>query len=867
MSRGIIKIAAITIAVALLFVATLNLFSEIDFVPIGWEHVGLKYSAWKVSLFRNVPPDYPAPDSIRIRAFTREFDRLSSTNATLSLYGLGNDIVWLSHYGDQEQYWRQTIGIFASGRDNNITISVDPIYADSDSVNYYNVNLERNSIHVYFSDSSTIYVPLEFNAILATYLKKYKAGISPVPDGNNFTWRPGDLANSIMQRISQNDYTANPGFLGYFFHCEPLNNSNTSEANHDSIRNYTRNTVQNIINVIREYDTGRPVVLFLSNYAGTYFQYDDYSADSTEFDQIFYSTEPNGFPAIRNWNVIVDLWAELTKYSSDADSVNIYIAKTWKLQDISACNLSRKIQRYASYPHDGPEPEWWRNIFICREFVSYNENDPFSLLYRRPTNYEYRSMAYSAIAGGAKGITAYSYGTSNKFYNTRGFDDSVGCATPEIELRIDELDQNSDKIYYPEGVISNAWISSSHDDNPDSTCEHNGQTLQRFELYRHPLSADFGVHHPAHDNTAVLWESDRYEQYGISYPYDEMSRLFLNLRRLLPIIRDDLRWWWVADCIDTTSGNGGVHKSLHYIMHDMNFTSLFPENYEEDGLRLGDYFALDSVKLDSSENHYYRDENGVYYSPIIVGLFDAPLSDGASDYYLFVNKRAWVKNQNNMKFDADPLLVYAYFTVDPELTDTLEVVWKGDRNSHIEDSLNGSLLIAELSLEAGDAILLRLPTASAWTEDIEEATTWSGEIRLQNDISISGNAKLTIMPGAKIISSSHHLITVYGELYSVGNGDNRIQYDSTSILLHQNSSSSSMIQYCEFTDYGLTIHTNLDFPIYNVIFNGCVCGIESEDSEELSIKNCIFNYGNQSNYTFAIINFRTPIRVPSAVLG
>ncbi|MCD6099214.1 MAG: right-handed parallel beta-helix repeat-containing protein [Candidatus Marinimicrobia bacterium] len=68
---------------------------------------------------------------------------------------------------------------------------------------------------------------------------------------------------------------------------------------------------------------------------------------------------------------------------------------------------------------------------------------------------------------------------------------------------------------------------------------------------------------------------------------------------------------------------------------------------------------------------------------------------------------------------------------------------------------------------------------NAWTGEIEENTTWDGDVFVYGNVTVSPNVELTIVPGVKIKFDSGVRLTVEGKLTAHGTSDNPIVFTSS----------------------------------------------------------------------------------------
>lgn len=560
----------------------------------------------------------------------------------------------------------------------------------------------------------------------------------------------------------QNDYMSDPAFMGY-----PLFGEIWGREFDDDDKAFTLG--EYAISKIRTRDPIHPIVIN-HDFSATHQNKINNVVDTSDVEDIFNADEMTGWNIFSNF----DYPFRGIKYSEDDVTVvpdnrydgGVYYRDMWHRNVAWNRWLSYKMEDYdrqlGTETIQGPPVEWWHAIQAHRLWrvrpTDLLDPDPedFEFYYatRRPTKYEFRMQAYSALAAGARGILAWPYLSL----------DYEDCIPAEVEDEFHDLDglntleelENEDELddlYVVketfEGVISAkfCWDADANAD-PDSI---------EIRDFRKPIrDAVDGIQ----DNE---YSKDKYN-YRASYPFDEIAAVFDNMHDLLPIMRD-LRWWWTISGKDDTTSYDVWDNQADGRVFMANDTETDMSNSDMSGLARfgitsqafynefgvypmpGNFFDLVEITGDTDSD---PGPPNTSWSNIITGLFSDP-SEGlapTTQYYFVVNTRCNKEQGDTIFVNADPDTITLGFDWDPNDFD-LETVWYDhNENSSITDcTLVGDDLSIEMILQPGDAILFSLAPPTTDTENsirYTENTTLTGPRHYFGIVEIDSGATVTL---------------------------------------------------------------------------------------------------------------------------
>ncbi len=296
-------------------------------------------------------------------------------------------------------------------------------------------------------------------------------------------------------------------------------------------------------------------------------------------------------------------------------------------------------------------PELWKVLQTQRGY--FRQGEELVLKLRRPTQNEFSAQAFSAAACGATGFVAYNY-----------------FAVPPQRLE-------TPRHLAEAGLISASWLE------PGDPVEDFRKPYSRREELR-----DF---------------TDPNELYRSEYPFDALAETYRALGELLPILRNQLRWWWVHDGVDRSfmdeAGSGNHwHTSLSDTMHTAR----------HGGVPLAERFRLRALRGETERE--LTESEGTYASPVIVGLFDDP-RDPLSEYYHFVNLHA-NEAVGNRVVDAPGGELLTLSFQDGQTPKQCEILWRGGIGESGFEGVRGDHWFKRsaplLRLAPGDGLLLRV---------------------------------------------------------------------------------------------------------------------------------------------------------------
>ncbi|RKY47617.1 MAG: hypothetical protein DRP91_07300, partial [Candidatus Neomarinimicrobiota bacterium] len=156
---------------------------------------------------------------------------------------------------------------------------------------------------------------------------------------------------------------------------------------------------------------------------------------------------------------------------------------------------------------------------------------------------------------------------------------------------------------------------------------------------------------------------------------------------------------------------------------------------------------------------------------------------------------------------------------------------------------------------------------NAWTGEIEENTTWDGDVFVYGNVTVSPNVELTIVPGVKIKFDSGVRLTVEGKLTAHGTSDNPIVFTSSKsnpspgswygIVVEDGGEIELNHARVEYAAYGVK-SSYADVELRNSEFVRNKWGCRLYHSDGAVIDNCVFS----DNYYYgALLSYSSNVNI------
>ncbi len=147
------------------------------------------------------------------------------------------------------------------------------------------------------------------------------------------------------------------------------------------------------------------------------------------------------------------------------------------------------------------------------------------------------------------------------------------------------------------------------------------------------------------------------------------------------------------------------------------------------------------------------------------------LQNGSTNHYMVVNRRCTSTETREITMTFQSTSANAYLITD---------VFTGDQKRFLP--ANAATITYTFTLGPGQGKLLKLEDLGNWSGTISSNTTWSGTVCVNNSITVSNNAMLTIQPGTTVAFADGKSLTVNAgaKIIADGTSQQTIKFTSNS---------------------------------------------------------------------------------------